>query len=487
MAETIWNGIVSTKPTSYANGDQKVTIRVQGASPVIVKGDALTLVRGTPDPSPSLPPIARLTLVSVQTDGNCTVSTSGTSAVSPATLQSWTLAWGDGQTDGGPGAPPASLTHQYGVSGSYALTLTVKDSNNMTNMGSLTASITVTPPTPLPLPPPPPPPPAPGSYTLLGGWQLAVPYARGGLAIDFDTMTCYLAGTVGGNVVRFALPPMGAGTNPATWPVLSPDQTLARWWPDLPNEGVDTYPSGLLLWHGKLWTAPRVFYAAGTPSPTTGIYAQDGEVQVFNLPRQKFAGFVKRGPGLDPFLGCGGYESGGSVQSSGPTLATMASQVLIEYQWPADPGPVQGNGIPLNWNLRAPRDTNYSVDDPGHEWVGWTPRLINGVLEGRWTVDNIFGGGLALPDGITYWPYAPTGALSYAAMQNGPINPLTYVYKFNPSTYQFVSFANVPDFADGPVLGQELGPDGKVYLAQGGRGGGGSPFSSRNIHLYVYG
>ena len=120
--------------------------------------------------------------------------------------------------------------------------------------------------------------------------------------------------------------------------------------------------------------------------------------------------------------------------------------------------------------------------------MGWTPRLINGVLEGRWTIDRVFGGGLALSDGyIHYWGYLATGALSYAEMQLGHKDPLTYRYRYNATTYQFVDFSYQPEFTDGPVLGQEIGPDGKVYLARGGKGGGGSMFGNADLQIRVYG
>jgi hypothetical protein len=240
----------------------------------------------------------------------------------------------------------------------------------------------------------------------------------------------------------------------------------------------------LAFWKGKLWASPRVFYAQGAEAtlPLT-IYAQDGEKMTFpTLPRQIFSGFVKRA-GLDPLLGSGGYESGqGTV--SGPTLATMTGQRLIEYQWPADTGPINpATGKPVNWDLRAPRDTNYSVNDPGHEWIGWTPRMINGVLEGRWTTDKVLGGGLILPDGVHYWPYMGTGPMTY--LDQKIQSPRTYEYRYDPATYKFIEFVHRPEFADGPVLGQEIGPDGTVYLAHGGRGES-SIYAPQPIAVRVY-
>jgi hypothetical protein len=141
------------------------------------------------------------------------------------------------------------------------------------------------------------------------------------------------------------------------------------------------------------------------------------------------------------------------------------------------------NGVPANWNLRAPRDTNYSV--ASDSWVGWSPRTINGVLEGRWACDVIFGGGLALPDGISYWPWMGTGLIAYAhqrptlALQG---TERTCTYRYDPSTYRFHNFT---PFGSDWVRGQELGPDGKVYLACGAAGGSG--FASTDIALKVFG
>ena len=390
MADT-WTGKVATTPGVYADGDQKVTLRIEPSTPKLLKGDLVT--------------VTRMFL-------------------------------------------PISTT-----------------------------------PTPAP-----PPPPVGGQQTLQGGWTLGEQYMQGCFAIDFSRMKLWVGQVYGGSLSEYDLPAMGSGTNPASWPRLTPVRTINGWWPNFSTtgasnyEGVATYVNGLIWWRNKLWAAPKVFYAQN-PSPVTTLHAQDGEVITIPLERQVFAGFVKRGPGLDPFIGCGGYESGGSSQSSGPSLATLSGQVLLRYQWPALPG-----ANLEHWNLRAPRDTNYSVNDPGHEWVGWTPRLINGVLEGRWTIDRVFGGGLALSDGyIHYWGYLATGALSYAEMQLGHKDPLTYRYRYNATTYQFVDFSYQPEFTDGPVLGQEIGPDGKVYLARGGKGGGGSMFGNADLQIRVYG
>ena len=193
------------------------------------------------------------------------------------------------------------------------------------------------------------------------------------------------------------------------------------------------------------------------------IYAQDGDQLSINVPQQKFSGFVKRGPGLDPLIGGGGYESGQGSQS-GPSLATLSGQRLIEYQWPGLPG----SNLEY-WNQRAPRDTNYRPSDHGivrDYWVAWLPRTINGTLQGRWASDMVFGGGLALPDGIVYWPLMGTGDLDYAfQIPTFGKTMQTYEYRYDANTYQFRDFAQMQDIGMFPVKGQELGPDGKVYLS----------------------
>lgn len=308
-----------------------------------------------------------------------------------------------------------------------------------------------------------PPPAATTGRQLIGGWRLAQDFARGPIAIDFATMRCWMVGhQQSDTIMEYRLPPMGSGEDLKGWPRVDPVGSTPKWWPDI--EGSYTYCHGLAFWKGKVWASPRVFYAgAGIQGDgNLVLYAQDGETITVPLPRQKFAGFVKRGPGLEPYIGGCGYQSGqGSV--AGPTLATMGGQVLISYGWPGSPG-----ANLEYWNDRAPRDPNYSLEGGGDSWVAWTPRSINGKLEGRWASDLIYGGGLVLPEGITYWPIMGVGELNYGLQSlcfAKPGNLRTYEYRYDPSTYKLTSFALRDDFRWMGVGGQELGPDGKVYLA----------------------
>ncbi len=337
-------------------------------------------------------------------------------------------------------------------------------------VGQLYNTVAVAPP-----PPPPPPPPPSGTRTLQGGWNFPFDYQRGSIAINFSTMKMWMVGhSQRQEILEYDLPTMGTGTNESQWPLVFPTRVIERFW----GTG-NAY--GLVYWQNKLWVTPRVFYDQPPSSEDSlTIYAEDGEEINFpNLKRQVFSGFVKTGPGLDPYIGGGGYDSGQGTRS-GPSLATLASNVLIEYQWPGSPGAVDPvTGIPANWNLRAPREPNYrplrtgtinTTQIPEDSFVGWIPRTINGVLEGRWASDRIYGGGLALPEGITYWPYMGTGDLDYVTQT------LTFGYFDLDRTYEYlystagqlVSYQARPDL--GLITGQELDSAGNVYLLDLGQG-----------------
>jgi hypothetical protein len=313
---------------------------------------------------------------------------------------------------------------------------------------------------------------------LLGGWRVTEEFAQGVIAIDFIQMKLWMVGHVQRQeLLEYDLPPMGIGPDADAYPRVNSVKRSAPFWQD-------GYANGLILWRGKLWASPRKFYDT-TPPPTLSLFAQDGERLTLNLPRQVFSGFVKRGPGLDPLIGCGGYESG-QGSSSGPSLATLEGRSLLQYSWPADPGPVGSNGVPASWNDRAPREPNYSCSSDS--WVAWKPRIINGMLQGRWASDCIYGGGLMLPEGITYWAYQGTGDLEYGRQRPtfaAQGLERTYEYRYDPSKYKLSGYFARPDLGSGPVLGQELGPDGKVYLAHGSQWTSGG--FQADVALRVYG
>jgi hypothetical protein len=311
---------------------------------------------------------------------------------------------------------------------------------------------------------PPPPTSTSSSRQLLGGWYLPQ-FAHGCIAIDFSQMKLWMV--MGSNngpsaVNEYNLPAMGTASNHTAWPQPQFVRTIQGWW-------TGGYANGLIFWRNKLWVTPRFFYATnGEESKLLTLFAQDGEQIQTGLLRQVFSGFVKRGPGLDPYLGSGGYESGQGTRS-GPSLATLQGQSLIEYGWPGSPGPLV-SGKPANWDQRAPRDPNYYPVGHVDSWVAWEPRTINGVLEGRWACDRIQSGGLVLPEGITYWAWQGTGDLDYAR-QNSTFadtpNHQVSAYCYDPSTFKLISYGRQPELGIYPVLGQELGPDGKVYLLHG--------------------
>jgi len=319
------------------------------------------------------------------------------------------------------------------------------------------------------LTPTPTPGPSPGgARQLVGGCIGHEEWSSGRIAIDYATGRLWMighdqtaVGPAGAAVVHeYRLADCkGTGGDPSTWPVLQPVRTTNKFWQNV--EGSGTYCGGLAFFRSKLWCSPKVMYAASAMQgggPLT-LVSPDGDRIDVPLPRQKFSGFVKRA-GQEPLIGGGGYASGqGSV--SGPTLATMDGKVLLSYEWPATPGAKLEN-----WKLRAPRDPNYWVIGHGDSWVGWEPRTINGIREGRWASDDIDGGGLLLPDGLKYWPIMGIGQLDYANQSLGFAaegNVRTYEYTYDPNTYQFVSYKPA---AMGWVKGQEVAPDGTVYLAQ---------------------
>jgi len=98
------------------------------------------------------------------------------------------------------------------------------------------------------------------------------------------------------------------------------------------------------------------------------------------------------------------------------------------------------------------------------------PRTINGELQGRWASDRIYGGGLVLSQGVTFWAWMGTGVLDYRSQTYtfaADSMNRTYEYRYTPQG-QFVSYQARPDL--GVITGQEIGPDGKTYLVDMGLG-----------------
>ena len=95
------------------------------------------------------------------------------------------------------------------------------------------------------------------------------------------------------------------------------------------------------------------------------------------------------------------------------------------------------------------------------------PRKVNGVLEGRWACDRVFGGGLRLESGIYYWPLMGIGDIAYKRQNlTFAAKNKTYQYRYDPVSCQLLGWKEMPDL--GPILGQEISPDGKqIYLCEG--------------------
>jgi hypothetical protein len=279
--------------------------------------------------------------------------------------------------------------------------------------------------------------------------------AQGNLAIDFATMRAWVSTgeKTPEPVYEFDLPARGAGADPASWPLVTPSRTVAPWWGD----AAWWLCNGLVFWRGKVWATSRVWYETA-PQATTVLVAQDGDTITINLPRQKFAGFVKRGPGLDPLLGCGGNQSGQGV-ATGPTLATLDGHVLLDFDRPELPG-----ANLEHWDERCPREPNYYMAGHVDSWVGWEPRVVNRQLQGRWASDRVFAGGLVLPEGVVYFAWMGTGALDYAAQTDTFALPgmnRTFEYVFDGTAYALKGWRLMTKLRVG---GQEIGGDGAVYL-----------------------
>lgn len=295
----------------------------------------------------------------------------------------------------------------------------------------------------------PPPPPAPGR-TLKGGFRLSgADFSRGTIGVDWTTRTLRLAPKDGlPYLLEYRLPEnYTAGTDVSKWEILQPRQ-VPLWWQAEPSNSMAIYANGIAYFRGKWWVSPKAYYD-GSPPSSLRLYAEGGETLTYQLPRQAFAGFVKRKDG-EPLIGGGGYESGqGSV--AGPSLATLAGAKLI------DPPSFTS----LSWELRQKRPPNYSFVGPD-SWMAMAPRSG----EGRWCSDRVFGGGLILPEGVTYWALLGTGPLAYAnqTLTFAPDSAnRTYEYRFDPITYALKSFTET---TLGRIGGQEIDPRGRVWLCE---------------------
>jgi len=298
------------------------------------------------------------------------------------------------------------------------------------------------------------------SLSLSGGWRLAQPYCKGGLAIDFGSMRCWTAGHAqdSPSTLRgYDLPAMGAGTNPSSWPQVS----QARNYGSVPTPpgwntsyGQHFYSVGLAWKDGLLWASGKGFYVSGGSYPDTVIRKYSLSVSIKTLaeivtlsghPMQGFGGgFVKGGLAL--LAGCGGYESG-QESRCGPCWTDLSGNVVNEF-------PV----FDAAKDLREKRPNNYSCS-PSQWFVPPDGEV------GYWFAGRVWGGGLVLGGKVCFWVDQGVGTADYS-YQNDTFTAQsrTYLYRYGPGEH-FGSYAEFATPGNNPVVGQEISPDGsKVYL-----------------------
>jgi uncharacterized protein YkwD len=300
---------------------------------------------------------------------------------------------------------------------------------------------------------PPPVTPPPTGQDLLGGWRIAAPFARGAMAVDWSTRRLWVAGNPqDNNILEYQLPVMGTGTDPSAWPALYPIRTISEFWdPASNNTDGSLYPNGMVFWQGELWVAPRRYYDTAPPTTMT-IYSESGKSLTINLPRQQFAGFVKRFD-QDPLVGGGGTESGQGA-ADGPTAATLDGSTKYLGPW----------GYGGGWDTREVRPPDYYPVNHVDAWYALDPANHGDGTQGRWASDEIYGGGLWLPEGVAYWPYMGKGEISYS-YQNATLSQSAETVQYIYDTTTWRPTMTVTPF--GPVLGQDFGPDGEVLLNLG--------------------
>lgn len=307
---------------------------------------------------------------------------------------------------------------------------------------------------------------------LIGGFRLSGEFARGEIAVDEEKKLIYQTGHAQRNevyVYEYTSPGVGPDIN--AWPILAIKETLPAWWDT--NEG---YANGIAIdENGELWAAPRKFYDTSPPK-TLRIYGRNsGVIKTINLPRQQYAGFLTSWRGRLTHLAGGGYESG-QGSAFGPTLATMEGEGKINYNFNAA------------WEARCPREPNYFSLDGKDGWVCVNPRRNpeTGVLEGRWACDRIYGGGIELDDGYYFFAHCAVGAVDYAVQSStfdvdGVLS--TYVFRFDRD-YKLQGWTLLPEVESCPVIGQDVGDSGKVYLAQGNAWKGGLYKVDTAVRIY---
>lgn len=288
---------------------------------------------------------------------------------------------------------------------------------------------------------------------VIGGMKLTGEFARGEIAVDEANRMIYQTGHAQRReIYRYEMPDNFGNEDPDSWPILPIKEIIPAWSP--PTEG---YVNGLAMDEaGELWIAPRYFYDMAPPRETN-LYARSGAVRNIPVPRQQYSGFLTSQSGKIEYLGGGGYESG-QGSAFGPTVTRIA-----------DAKPIISFGFNSNWNDRCPREPNYFAHDGKDSWVCLMPRYNEqGILEGRWACDRIYGGGIELADGFYFFAWCAVGAVDYAVQSetfdvDGILS--TYVYRFD-KTGKLLEWTLMPVVGSQPVVGQDVGRSGRVYLNQ---------------------
>ena len=101
---------------------------------------------GSQPPPVDLPPVAQLAVTQISSPPlTVTASAAGSTDTDSTPIASYSFDWGDGSTATVVNAPTQSATHTYASAGTYAVTLTAKDTGGLTS-SPVTSSITVNPP-----------------------------------------------------------------------------------------------------------------------------------------------------------------------------------------------------------------------------------------------------------------------------------------------------------------------------------------------------
>ncbi|MFO7902082.1 MAG: hypothetical protein R6U98_05440 [Pirellulaceae bacterium] len=305
----------------------------------------------------------------------------------------------------------------------------------------------------------------PHNFKLIGGIRIKQDFAEKGLAIDFERGRIFAAGHAQRNEIHeYKLPEIGSGESVTAWPVAPRVATHERFW-DTGNA------RGLQVRDGKLYVSTKVFYDM-KPGPVN-ISSKDlstGETDRFEIPslgKGAFGGGFVKGHPTEWLIGCGGYESGqGSV--AGPTCARVDGTKLLN----------QVNHGSMVFGSREVREPNYWPKGRVNSWPALNP--VDGV--GQWACDRVYGGGIWHRRGLCFWAIMGVGEIDYSRQSETFTKAQkVYLYTYDPTTYKDVEYTEWPY---GAVIGQDIGPDGKIYLLIRNAWKGGRYKTGAAIHVF---